>query len=456
MNRTLHRQRGAVAIMVAVSMIVLLAAVGLALDAGLAYLVKARLNAAVDSAALAGARAVTAGNNQAEQTASARTAAQDFFDANIASGYMGSSPRILSTSVTFQGGRAIIDVTAEAPMAVSIMQVAGFQSLAPVAAAQTVRNDLDMVFVIDTSGSLQPVAATVKSSAKTFLSKFNVTQDRVSMIHFAAGSEIDFPFNAPAGAPARGFNRAAMLKKIDSLSFANGTASMEAMYDARAQLKSITGSNRSSARVIVFFSDGEPTGFASYLDFMKSSDCNDYAGVLDRSGDGLSSLGNTDSAVTRADCLINRNGYVATRSLPAWYNGRNPRTNQNDPLNREFPIVTGAPRQVTADIASNAMYIRNVDRAARNLVESVSARAREEGVVVFTLGLGAALKTVGNTGLANDTGENILKCMANVPDAPARCYKPDQPAGMYCYAATEADLTPCFSRLASAILRLTR
>jgi Flp pilus assembly protein TadG len=82
MNPNLSRQRGAVAIMVAVSMLVLLAVVGLCVDAGLAYLVKARLNAAVDSAALAGARAVTTGNNQTEQIASAR--AGDLFGLVIA------------------------------------------------------------------------------------------------------------------------------------------------------------------------------------------------------------------------------------------------------------------------------------------------------------------------------------------------------------------------------------
>ncbi|WP_236422739.1 TadE/TadG family type IV pilus assembly protein, partial [Escherichia coli] len=64
MRPILLRQRGAVAIMVAIAMLVLLGVVGLTIDAGLAYLIKARLNAALDSAALAGARAVTTGNNQ--------------------------------------------------------------------------------------------------------------------------------------------------------------------------------------------------------------------------------------------------------------------------------------------------------------------------------------------------------------------------------------------------------
>ncbi|AWL07358.1 hypothetical protein DIR46_24965 [Massilia oculi] len=129
MRPTLHRQRGVVAIMVAIAMLVLLGVVGLTIDAGLAYLIKARLNAAVDSAALAGARAVTTGNNQAEQTASARAAAADFFAANIPTNYLLSAPRILSTNVTFKGGQAIIDVEADAKMPVSIMQVIGFESL---------------------------------------------------------------------------------------------------------------------------------------------------------------------------------------------------------------------------------------------------------------------------------------------------------------------------------------
>ena len=73
---------------------------------------------------------------------------------------------------------------------------------------------------------------------------------------------------------------------------------------------------------------------------------------------------------------------------------------------------------------------------------------------MFTLGLGDSLKDPGT--YDTDTGEQILKCMANVPDGPSRCYNPAKPVGMYCFAATEADLTPCFSRLASAILRITK
>lgn len=462
MTPILHRQRGAIAIMVAVSMLVLLAVVGLAIDAGLAYLVKARLNAAVDSAALAGARAVTTGNNQTEQIASARAAAADFFAANIPNNYLLSSPKIVSTNVTFNGGQAIIDVTAEAPMPVSIMQVMNFTSLMPVAAAQTIRNDLDMALVVDTSGSLLGSAATVRASAKSFLNKFNVTQDRVALVHFASGAETDVAINPTA----RGFNRTAMTTKISSYAFTGGTASVEGMWNARDQLNLVPLANRSTMRVIVFFSDGAPTAFGSYLTFINSSDCKDILGrdipgTLDSQNAvyGLSKMDDSDNNVTPESCKIYRNGAYTARKLPDWYNAHNDARTPNDTSKREFPIVTNTPRVVTADISStnasdSPLYRRNIERASRNLAEAIAGSARDQGIIVFTLGMGAALKTPG--AYDSDTGEMVLKCMANAVDAPSRCFNPAKPVGMYCYAATDTDLTPCFSRLASAILRITK
>lgn len=453
MTPILQRQRGAIAIMVALSMLVLLAVVGLSIDAGLAYLVKARLNAAVDSAALAGARAVTTGNNETEQIASAKLAASDFFSANIPNNYLLSAPRIVSTNVTFNGGQAIIDVKAEAPMPVSIMQVMNFTSLMPVAAAQTIRNDLDMALVVDTSGSIGVAGPSVRTSAKSFLNKFNVTQDRVALIHFASGAAMDTPIKVSG----RGFDRSAMNTKINNFNFVDGTASVEGMWNARDQLNKIPLSSRSTMRVIVFFSDGAPTALGSFLVFdNKDKDCIE-PGTLD-SGSPYYALGELDSAPfvsVSEKCRLVRNNAYAARRLPNYYNAhaKDWKTATADGFTSEFPIVTKLPREVTADLSGN--YARNVDRAARNLAESVADKAREEGIIVFTLGLGAGLKSTSAYDTAH-TGEMVLKCMANTVDAPQRCRNPDQPVGMYCYAATDTDLTPCFSRLASAILRITK
>lgn len=463
MRPILHRQRGAVAIMVAIAMLVLLGVVGLTIDAGLAYLIKARLNAAVDSAALAGARAVTTGNTQTEQIASARAAAADFFTANIPDNYLLSAPRILSTNVTFKGGQAIIDVEADAKMPVSIMQVMGFESLTPVAAAQTIRNDLDMALVIDTSYSLIDSASVVRASARSFLSKLNVTQDRVALVHFASGAETDVPINPTA----RGFNRTTMNTKINAFPFIGGTASVEGMWNAREQLNLVPLANRSTMRVIVFFSDGAPSAFGSYMAFTNAADCKDtlgrdIAGTMDSAAAtyGLSKLDDSDNVIIQENCKMFRNNTYAARRLPDWYNAHNDPRNPNDPAKREFKLVTTTPRSVVSDIsggtgtASSAVYRGNVERASRNLAEAIASSARDQGIFVFTLGMGAKLKSAGD--YDPDTGEMILKCMANAVDAPKRCQNANQPVGMYCYAATDADLTPCFSRLASAILRISK
>jgi hypothetical protein len=44
--------------------------------------------------------------------------------------------------------------------------------------------------------------------------------------------------------------------------------------------------------------------------------------------------------------------------------------------------------------------------------------------------------------------------MANTPDAPS--YNNKQTSGVYCYAATINDLRPCFAKLASEILRISK
>lgn len=447
-----QRQGGAVAVMVALCMLVLLAVVGLVVDGGLAYLVKARLNAAVDAAALAGARAVPDGNTQAEQIASAQQAAADFFAANIPSNYMLSQPQLQSVNVTFNQGMATIDVRAQAPMPVSLMQVLGFTSLTPTAYAQTIRKDLDMALVVDTSGSLSSSGAAVRTATKTFLNQFNASQDRVSLIHFAWGAEIDYPIPTSA----RGFNRTSMFQNIDAFNFTGATASVEGMWNARNQLKQIPTANRSSLRVIVFFSDGEPTAFGSYLVFNNTFSCTS-AGSFDYNGNGMYALDHSEPVDTAGNCDLNNSISSYVRKLPDWYNAHNTGgwLYQNDSSQREFPIVTGPPtarRTVTNDLGNNTIAKANIDRASRNLVEAVAAKAQDEGIFVFTLGLGADLKQP--RGVDNETGESVLKCMANVADGP--CYRPAKPVGMYCYAATTANLTPCFSRLASAILRISK
>jgi Flp pilus assembly protein TadG len=462
------RIKGQIAIITAFVVLILLGTAGLVIDAGVGYLIKAKLNGALDAAGIAAARAVSQGATQAEQTASAVNAAHKFFNANYPTGYLRSVPVFPDPVVTFERGKATIDLSATASVPVNMMGIFGFRLLAVSATAQTVRRAIDMAFVVDTTGSMQSVASGVRSDATFFLSLFNTLEDRVALIHFAYGAVVDVPFKADQ---SRGFDRATMNTRINGYSFNGNTNFAEGLWNARDQLKNrITPpSNYSSLRVIVFFSDGSPNTFASYFNFYTPANCTLPGSLVTGDGSTGTPSGlyyhNQISTPLPGTCdqgtsIISTQGagpsihyrYVTT-PLPTYYNAHNK-------TDTEFRVVTATPRQVLAVPAAPGAanyqntWNTNINRAARNLAESITLQAKTEGIYVYTLGLGDLLRQP--AGPDNEHGENLLKCMANTPDSLARCYNPNLPVGRYCWAADIAELKSCFAEIASEILRLTK
>src|SRR4051812_6336747 len=87
-GRGRRNQRGFVLIIGTLMLVfILIPTVGLAIDVGLVYLVQTRLSAAVDAAALAGARALSRGSDDPSQRANAQTTANTYFNVNFPSGY---------------------------------------------------------------------------------------------------------------------------------------------------------------------------------------------------------------------------------------------------------------------------------------------------------------------------------------------------------------------------------
>lgn len=454
-----EKQSGQVFVVFALSLAVLVGVVGLALDSGLGYLVKAKLNAAADAAALAGARAVSLGLTRDQQRAAAIAAADKFFLANYPEDYLGSTKVTHETAIGFdnpQPGSITVDVAARTTIPVMFMGVMGFNLLDISASSQAVRKDLDMAFVVDTSGSMGPVGAEVRKQAGAFLDRFSTTTDRIALMHFSNGAEVDVPIRT---GQARGFDRQRMVADIKAFRFGGLTNSAEGFWHARNQLNSIAVPTRSTLRVVVFFSDGTPNTLASYFKLKSAIGCTS-AGALS-TGDGgttgntLGLWDHTRQEQPAASPCYQGFGLAANldaHALPNWYNAHNPNE-------QEIPLVTNTARVVTNDTSTPEKTWINVNRASKNVVEAMAARARAEGIHVFTLGLGPLLRTINAPNSApDDTGENLLKCMANTADALPRCKAvgAKQPTGVYCHAATAADLQPCFATLAAEILRISR
>ncbi len=458
---------GQVLIIVAICLPVLVGLVGLAIDAGMAYGVKAKLNAAVDAAGFAAIKNISQGDVAAE------AAAEEYFYANFPDDYMGSTPVFLQANITYlSSGGVEIDVSGSANIPTTFMRVFGFDDITVGASAQVTRKSVDIAFVVDNSGSLSGVGNEVKSSAVFFVDKFDENMDRMALIKYGFGAEVPEPIETSA----RGFDKDEIVNDIGDFQFNSYTNSSEGFWAALNEHSRIPLVNQADLRVIVFFTDGAPNTFASEFTFNTVDNNGDP--VTDnvgnpvtangkgsiRSNDSVSPSVNEPRGLWKYDHINKKdnNGhyygsdiYDRLLAFPDFYNTHG---------NTNFPVIVTVPhlpeeRLVTQYTRTgNDSYDRKqlydkVNRVSRNLLESMAKEAREEGIYVFTLGLGNRLTQ--GTGPDRERGEDLLRRIANV-DGSATNTDGSVIIGEYCYAGDANSLYYCYDRLASAITRLAK
>jgi Flp pilus assembly protein TadG len=471
--RSKRRERGAVLILTALTLVVLIGAVGLAVDSGRGYGVKARLNAAVDAAAIAAARALSEGATDGERIAKARETGTRFFTMNYPANFMSSTVSAPSINAQrLESGRWVVDVSASADMPTTFMRVLGRTQYDVAASGQAIRRDLDVMLVMDTSGSLAPPTSssstfpTLKNAAiNSFIARFvdGTGGDRVGLVTFASGTVIDVPINKNSN---RGFNRSQVVNAINALDAEGATASADGLSKGVSELNAIPASIRSSLRVILLFSDGAPNIVNGQFRRANNSTVN---------GNLYSETSNSNIIVGGRTVCPSGDG--ACRMFPpaqrdgneSWYASVNT-SGVSRPEITHLPLTGSGTTPLasfnnrrtlqTAGGATGYPYDNsrcNVNKAARSMLENIANSARGSDIRIYTIGLGNALNNLEVTfcgyALANESGSTILKRVANAQDADT--VNASQPRGLYCHAATASDLNRCFSSIASEILRLT-
>ncbi len=459
MGTIISREKGQTIILVALLITVLLLFVGIAIDSGIAYGVKAKLSSAVDAAALAAGKALGQPGTDAGRIANATSAAETFFAANFPDGYLMAAPTLQNTVIAPNDpipGQWKITVTASATVPTIFLKLGGRTTFTSQSAAVATRRDLDMAFVIDTTDSMEDVSGGVngvRSAATTFVNYFIESSDRMALLHFAYGTVVDDPIRTSV----RGFDKSSVTSNINSLNYNLGgfTNYSEAFWRARDQLNSIPDANRSSQRVIVFFTDGSPNSLSATFTHMPGPSQTTRTGVIQTSAgatgtpEGLWEVGQQNTPSPSPWHPGNILNYISP-TLPQYFNCTFGNTNPT--AYTEFPVWPHAavgPRNALS-LNASATYA-NINRASRNLPEDMALSARLQGIFVYTLGLGDHLNEA--TGPDNERGDILLKRMANDPTADT--YNPGQPVGMYCYAADTEALRQCYDKVASKILRLT-
>lgn len=152
LDRFLHafarNERGGVAVFIALALIPMMVAAGMAIDLSRAYLVKARLSHALDAAGLAVGSMRTATTNSAylEQKF------LEFVDLNYAATDLGATHDLTFTDV---GG--VITVTGKATLDTVFMRIVGIDTMTVGADAEIVveTSGLELVMVLDNTGSMK-------------------------------------------------------------------------------------------------------------------------------------------------------------------------------------------------------------------------------------------------------------------------------------------------------------
>ena len=409
-------ERGQIAPLLAVSLVVIMLCVGLAVDVGFAYVTKARLTKAVDAATLTAMK-----NLSSQGQAEATTLGTNAFNANYTTSPLDfAPPSVAITYSTDASGNTIVSANGTAYIKPIFMKVLPSASRVTVTdSAQATRNKLVMTIVLDRSGSMSSNggSSALPPAVIQFINYFDNTNDQVGMTSFASNATLDYSI-------ATGF-KTPITNAVNAMQFTGGTFGLGGLVIAKAQNESVmTSSNQ--VKVVVYFTDG-------------------LVNTIQDTFHCTSSWGNT---------LYNYGGYDTGNSVdffkPTDGTDWGGVDNNGYPPHSPTPDCTGVTKFTSQIDGTQKSFTRtNVTADAQYRSLSIANAMRAEGMYVYSIGLGT------------DPSQTFLQEIANDPNSPT--YSSSQPQGLAVFATScpssscNAQLQQVFQTIAARILlRLTQ
>ena len=442
---------------------IILPMVGLAIDCGVLFFVKSKLQTAVDGAALGAARSLSRGQDIASQQAAATDTAKRYYHANFPNQWMGVTP-VADPTVTWPAAppaTAIINVQGDVDAPTWFMRILGWSSVHLTVVGQATRRNVNVMLVLDRSGSLATAGncGPLAQASTFFVQSFSNNRDRMGMVTFGTDYNVDF-------APDYVF-QSGLTTMLVSLNCTGWTNSAAAFSKAYQQVKGLGDLN--ALNVILFFTDGEPNtitfgtadgGSGPLLPLKSGSACKStpgFSGTIGGNADGIyKQTIATYPAPSVDQVLIDASG--GNKGGCSFGSGIN-RSVANDvgylpntdtvgnSLNTS--LLGGSPFPYFVSTSGGKIQVSssNVTNAGINALDNAAQRARADAFannipfVCYTIGLGSV-------------NDELLRRIANDPNAGA--HQSNYPDGIYVNSPDGAHLNGAFATIASDILRFSK
>ncbi len=450
-----ERQKGVTLIVTTALMAAALPVMGLAIDASFLYTIKAKLSAAVDAAALAGARSLNRGVDLASQRANAEAVARNFFNANFPSGHLGTRSSTLSLEVdetVYKTRTVAITATAIAPS--YFLRFMGIGDTTVRAGGKASRRDVNLVLVLDRSGSMSANMPAMRAAAIDFVEQRAEGRDNVGLIVYSNGYKLAFPPNGAPNGPDSNFKSSVpnVTTLIGQTGSQGGTETAGALWEAYQML--VRRNEPGSLNLIVFFTDGVPNGVTGDYNADGASLIKGLSGCQYKSQPGRPMIGFVARGAgickldvgTMADSPYRA---ITTNSLNCAYASDTSRygndVNRLPATDLYGNATNGVNRYVVADLSrpTDSTQIAHASlNAADDAVRRIHADANLKPIV-YVIGL------LGGT----DQPDPVwMKRISNDPRS--IYYSSSIPAGLYAEARNPTELQAAFAKVGSEILRL--
>src|SRR3984885_12406277 len=477
-----HGRRGIVVIMLSLMVaVVMLPLVGLAIDGSVLYLIQARLSAAVDAAALAGAASLSVGLDLPSQTASATATAQNFFSANFPTGYWNTTNLTLNTTVA-QTAYKTRTVTMQASVTVPLtfMKLLGQPGSTVAAQGQTSRRDVVMILVLDRSSSMADagVCPTMIAAAQSFIGYFSNGQDMAGLVTFMDGYNLSYAPNLNFGS-----NTPSLTTVLGELQCYGDTGSAAGLNQAYAQLLAMN--EPGALNLIVFFTDGHPNGITARFPVKTKTDTryNSYSPyssvsyppssctttttilgeIAEWSGEPAPSTGATEGLFSITSTSDSTTSEQAAGGLGGCVMATDQQRMRQDiayvPAADSYGnATTGYQAFAAGDVyPSGNPYVGQirVDTPTALVTASVNAADNQATAIRNDPNLTPTIYAIGLGGTVTEPIDaTFMERISNDPRSPI--YNPNQPVGQYYYSPNATQLYGVFQQVASQILRISQ